>query len=303
MAEVHPQIRALLDAEPPPALDGAPADLGELRAAYAVTGRKLGGAPVPVARVADMVVDHPGGPAVPIRAYWPASPGPDRGAILWMHGGGWVIGDLDGFDHVARELCDASGQVVVSVDYRLAPEDPFPAAVEDVEAVLRWMTGPGAAELGHDRARVAIGGDSAGGQLAALAALRAPGLARTQMLVYPALDPRMGSPAYREFAAGPMLTAAEMALCWGAYLGGADPAGASVLAAGDLTGAPPTWIAIAAHDPLRDDGLMYARALEAAGVPVVVEAYDDMTHGFLRWGGAVDRAHELIAALAGAAAK
>lgn len=303
MAEVHPQIRALLDAEPPPAIDAAPADLASLRAAYAVTGRKLGGAPVPVGRVEDLAVDRPGGPAVPVRAYRPTAPGADRGAILWMHGGGWVIGDLDGFDHVARELCEASGQLVVSVDYRLAPEDPFPAAVRDVEAVLRWMTGPGAAALGHDPARVAIGGDSAGGQLAALAALRAPGLARAQLLVYPALDPLMGSPAYREFAEGPMLTAAEMALCWGAYLGGADPAGASVMAAGDLAGAPPAWMAIAAHDPLRDDGLTYATALEAAGVPVVVEAYDDMTHGFLRWGGAVDRAHELIAWLASAAAK
>lgn len=303
MAEVHPQIRALLDAEPPRALDAAPADLASLRTAYAVTGRKLGGAPVPVGRVEDLAVGRPGGPAVPVRAYRPTAPGADRGAILWMHGGGWVIGDLDGFDHVARELCEASGQLVVSVDYRLAPEDPFPAAVRDVEAVLRWMTGPGAAALGHDPAHVAIGGDSAGGQLAALAALRAPGLARAQLLVYPALDPLMDSPAYREFAEGPMLTAAEMALCWGAYLGGADPAGASVMAAGDLAGAPPAWIAIAAHDPLRDDGLTYATALEAAGVPVVVEAYDDMTHGFLRWGGAVDRAHELIAWLASAAAK
>ncbi|HMS62940.1 MAG TPA: alpha/beta hydrolase [Solirubrobacteraceae bacterium] len=303
MADVHPQIRALIDAEPPPALDAAPADLDALRAAYAVTGRRLGGAPVPVGRVLDLGIERDGLPAVPVRAYLPAAAPAPSGAILWHHGGGWVIGDLDGFDHVARALCAASGQVVVSVDYRLAPEHPFPAAVEDAEAVLRWAVGPGAAALGYDGRRVAIGGDSAGGQLAALAALRAPGLARAQLLVYPALDPRMGSPSYREFADGPMLTAAEMALCWGALLAGADPSAASVLEAGDLGGAPPAWIAVAAHDPLRDDGAAFARALAAAGVPVVVETYDDMTHGFLRWGGAVDRAHDLIAWLADAAAK
>ena len=148
-----------------------------------MTGRRLGGAPVAVGRVLDLGIERDGLPAVPVRAYLPAAAPAPCGAILWHHGGGWVIGDLDGFDHVARALCAASGQVVVSVDYRLAPEHPFPAAVEDAEAVLRWAVGPGAAALGYDGRRVVIGGDSAGGQLAALAALRAPGLARAQLLV------------------------------------------------------------------------------------------------------------------------
>ncbi len=203
MADVHPQIRALLAAQPPPALDAAPADLGALRAAYAETGRALGGAPVAVARVRDLLAERPGLPPVPVRAYHPTRPAAALGAIVWFHGGGWVIGDLDGFDHVARELCEASGQLVVSVDYRLAPEHPFPAPAQDAEDALRWAAGPGADLLGHDPARIVVGGDSAGGQLAALAALRAPGLARRQLLVYPALDPAMDSPAYRGIRAGP----------------------------------------------------------------------------------------------------
>lgn len=297
MAPLHPQVRALMEAAPP-ALDGAPADLAALRAGYAETARRLGGPPLAVGGVEDLLIERDGAPPLPVRAYVPAPPDASSGAIVWFHGGGWVIGDLDGFDHVARELCVRSGSVVASVDYRLAPEHPFPAAAQDAEDALRWAAGAGARILGHDAARIAVGGDSAGGQLAALAALRAPGLARGQLLAYPALDPEMASAAYREFAEGPLLTAAEMALCWRAYLGGTEPGAADVLRRGDLRGAPPARIAVAAHDPLRDDGLAYAAALEAAGVPVQVQVYDDMAHGFLRWGGAVDRAHDLIAWLA-----
>ena len=301
MADVHPQIRALLDA-PPPTLDTGPADLAALRAGYAQTARRLGGEPVPVARVQDVRIEREGLPDVPVRAYVPLHSAPAPGAVVWLHGGGWVIGDLDGFDHVARELCDRSGQVVVSVDYRLAPEHPFPAALEDARAALCWAAGPGAAALGLRPGRVAIGGDSAGGQLAALAALGDPGLVRAQLLVYPALDPLRGSAAYREFADDPMLSAEEMRRCWAAYLGAAAPGAAAVPGARDLRGAPPAFLAIAAHDPLRDDGVAYASALREAGVDVTVEVYDDMTHGFLRWGGVVARAHELLARLAAAAA-
>ena len=300
MTAVHPQIRGLLDAQPPPGLDSAPADLPALRAAYVATARKLGGQPASVGRVEDLAVERSTLPAIPLRAYVPVAPATPLGAILWFHGGGWVIGDLDGFDHVARELCERSGQIVLSVGYRLAPEHPFPAAPQDAEDALRWAAVAGAADFGYDPGRVFVAGDSAGGQLAVLAALRAPGLACGQLLAYPALDPAMDSAAYREFAGGPMLTAAEMALCWGAYLAGADPAQATVRSAGDLRTAPPAWIAIAAHDPLRDDGIAYAHALRQAGVPVAVETYDDMTHGFLRWGGVVDRAHDLISWLAAA---
>lgn len=236
---------------------------------------------------------------IPVRIVRPE--GTPKGVYVDIHGGGFCIGWAAQHDVANAKLAQDAGVAVVSVDYRLAPEHPFPAPAQDAEDALRWATGPGAALLGHDPALVSVGGDSAGGQLAALAALRAPGLAHRQLLVYPALDPEMASAAYTEFADGPMLTAAEMALCWGAYLPDGTPTGAAVPGTHDLADAPPAWIAVAAIDPLRDDGPAYAEALRAAGVAVTVERYDDMTHGFLRWGGAVDRAHELIASLAAAA--
>ena len=297
MAQIHPQIVALLVDEEPAAPQIGPAELAEMRAGYAQTARELGGEPMAVASSDDALIERPDAPPLAIRVYRPTAPADLLGAIVWCHGGGWVMGDLDGVDHVARELCEVAGQVVVSVDYRLAPEHPFPAAVDDARAALRWTALEAAQTLGIDPRRVAVGGDSAGGQLAAQAALREPGLAAAQLLVYPALDPRMGTSAYREFAAGPCVTAAEMAYYWTAYAGGAP---VDTLELPALAGAPPAWIAVAAHDPLRDDGVEYAAALRHAGVETHVVVYEDMTHSFLRWGGVVDRAHEVIAWLAAA---
>ena len=297
MAEIAPQVAAMLAGEEPAAPRIGPAELAQMRAAYAQTARELGGPPVAVASARDHLIERPGAPPLPVRVYRPTQPADTLGAIVWHHGGGWVMGDLDGIDHVARELCEVCGQVVVSVGYRLAPEHPFPAAVDDARAALRWTALEAAQELGIDPRRVAVGGDSAGGQLAAQAALREPGLASAQLLVYPALDPRMATPAYREFAAGPCVTAAEMAYFWTAFAGGAP---VDALELPGLEGAPPAWIAVAAHDPLRDDGIRYAAALREAGVEAHLVTYEDMTHSFLRWGGVTDRAHELIAWFAGA---
>ncbi len=241
------------------------------------------------------------GGAVPARVYRAAEPFGANGALVWFHGGGWVAGNLDGFDRVARRLANACGMTCVSVDYRLAPEHPFPAAVEDADAAVAWATGEGARLLGTDPLRVVVGGDSAGGHLAALAVQRARDGVRGQLFVYPALDPATDSDAYRRYAEGPMLTARDMRACWDAYLGdGGDAAGARVLEGG-LTGLPPAWLVIAEHDPLRDDGLNYAAALRSAGVPAETVVYDDMTHGFLRWGGIVERADQAITWLAAAA--
>jgi acetyl esterase len=146
---------------------------------------------------------------------------------------------------------------------------------------------------------VVVGGDSAGANLAAVAARHERDALRAQLLVYPALDPAMDSGSYREFADGPLLRPVDMERCWELYLGEADRADPDVcpLLATDLEGVPPAYVAVAGHDVLRDDGLRYADALRAAGVEVTVERYEDMVHGFLRWGGVVERARELIRAL------
>jgi acetyl esterase len=301
VAELHPQVAALADAAALSEADD-PAELAAMRGEYLETAVRLGGALEPVDGVEDVVIARPGGePALPARAYRPRALEP-VGALVWLHGGGWCVGDLDGFDRVCRSLCNAAAATVVSVDYRLAPEYPYPAAVQDADLAVAWAKGHGAEQLGFDPARIAIGGDSAGGNLATVAALHAPGALRAQLLVYPALDAAMDTDSYREFADFTLLTRGAMEWCWSTYLGGsldgaaAEP-DASPLHAGDLSGGPPAYIAVAGHDVLRDEGIAYARALEAAGVPVTLREYDDMTHGFLRWGGVVDRTHELIAEL------
>jgi acetyl esterase len=300
-AGVHPQVLALLEVQGIPGEQAGPPDLEAERAAYLQTALELGGPIEEVARIEDVVIPRGDG-RVRARAYWPRVPAETLGLLIWLHGGGWYIGDIDGFDRVTRQLANTSGAVCLSIDYRLAPEHRYPAAVEDARAAVAWATGAGAEQLGTAPARVVVGGDSAGGNLAAVAALRAREALRAQLLVYPALDAAMTGDSFREFVDGLMFTTADMALCWRTYLGDSvadDDPDASPLAARDLHGAPPAYVAVAGHDPLRDDGLRYAAALRGAGVPVVVERYDDMVHGFLRWGGVVDRARELIEALGG----
>jgi acetyl esterase/lipase len=294
VAALHPQVEALAKAAALREADG-PAELEAMRGEYLEAAVRLGGALDPVDRVEDVVIGRPDGePGLPARAYRPVAVAP-VGALLWLHGGGWCVGDLDGFDRVCRSLCNAAGATVVSVDYRLAPEHPYPAAVQDADLAVAWARSHGAAQLGFDPDRLAIGGDSAGGNLATVAALHARGALRIQLLVYPALDATMDTDSYREFADFTLLTRDAMEFCWRTYLGSSvvEP-DASPLLATDLAGAPPAYVAVAGYDVLRDEGIAYARALEAAGVPVTLRAFDDMTHGFLRWGGVVDRARELI---------
>jgi acetyl esterase len=301
-AGLHPQARALIDAAWRPADQQGPADIEAERAAYLETALKLGGALQDVARVEDVVVPRDDGGRVRARAYWPRVPAEALGAIVWLHGGGWYVGDVETFDRVTRQLANASGAVCLSVDYRLAPEHRFPAAVIDARAAAAWLTGAGARELGIDPERVIVGGDSAGGNLAAVVARHLRSTLRAQILVYPALDAAMSSASYGEFRDGPFVSAGDMAFCWRTYLGEhGDPTDpdASPLRAEDLRGLPPACIAVAGHDPLRDDGLRYAEALGSAGVPVRLERYDDMPHGFIRWTGVADRARELVEALGG----
>lgn len=297
MTELHPQVLALLEAETTSGLNPGPADLAADRAAYLQTAMERGGALEPVEATEDVVIPTEGGARIPARVYKPLNGARVPGGVVWFHGGGWVIGDLEGFDWVSRSLANAAGARLASVDYRLAPEHPFPAAVQDADAAVRW-----ASELGP----VVIGGDSAGGNLAAVAARHArdAGLdVRAQILVYPATDASMAGGSYRERDL-PLLTAAEMQACWDAYRGeaAADDPDVSPLHAGDVAGVAPALVAVAGHDVLRDDGVHYAEALRAAGVEVQLDVYEDMAHGFLRWGGVVDRSRELIDSLGAFAA-
>ena len=298
-SDIHPQVRALLEIALADTDQPGPPDLEAERAAYLQTALELGGSVEEVARVEDVVIPDVEGGRLRARAYWPTVPAEALGVLVWLHGGGWYVGDIESFDRVTRQLANASGAVCLSVDYRLAPEHPYPAAVHDARSTVAWAAGAGARQLGTDPARVVVGGDSAGANLAAVAARHERAAVRAQLLVYPALDAAMDSDSYREFADGALLGAKDMERCWSLYLDGADGAepDASPVNADDLAGVAPAYIAVAGHDVLRDDGLRYAEALRAGGVEVTLERYDDMVHSFLRWGGVVDRARELVEAL------
>jgi acetyl esterase/lipase len=248
--------------------------------------RVVSGPPEQVAEVREVTIDGPGG-AIPARTYRPETPR-RPGALLWLHGGGWVTGTLDTYDPLSRALANAAGAVVVLLDYRLAPEHPFPAAVRDSLAALRWLP-EHAAELGADPDRLAVAGDSAGGNLATVLARHArdgggPAL-RYQVLVYPALDPTTSSASFRELEEGYLLSAADMRWYWHQYLGGcADPSHPDIAPAqADLAGLPPATVVTAEYDPLRDEGEAYARRLEDAGVTVTLHRIPGVTHGFFRW--------------------
>jgi acetyl esterase len=225
---------------------------------------------------------------VPVRVYGDAGP-----PFVYLHGGGWVQGDLDTHDALCRRIAVEAGRVVTSVGYRLAPEHPFPAGLEDVVAVLRAL--PGAE----------VGGDSAGGNLAAAACLvlRDAGdpLPARQVLIYPALDQRRVAPSHRLFARGFLLTAADMDWFQGHYRFGdpLDPR-ASPLLAPDLRGLPPAVVATAGFDPLRDEGEAYAAALRVAGVPVVHLDEAALVHGYANMDGAVRAADAAVARLVAA---
>jgi acetyl esterase len=243
--------------------------------------------PIPMARVEALEVPGQGGP-IPARLYVPGglAPGVPTALTIYFHGGGWVIGDLDTHDGVCRFLAAAAGTAVLAVDYRLAPEHPFPAAVEDAWAAFAWAVA-NAAELGIDPARIGVAGDSAGGNLAAVVSLlaRAGGGARPamQLLIYPPTDAAGDFPSRRTFAEGFLLTKGDSDAFEQHYLApgtdAADPR-ASILLAPDLTGLPPAYVATAGFDPLRDEGEAYALRMREAGVKVALRRHPGLVHSF-----------------------
>jgi acetyl esterase len=279
--ELHPHARAFVEltAGSPP-LDEQDVDAAreQLRGVVPHTG-----APAELADVRDATVPGPAGP-IPIRHYRPST-APGLPVVVYLHGGGWVLGDLDTHDATCRDLAAHSGAAVVAVHYRRAPEHRFPAALEDALAVTRHVA--------RDAPAVAVAGDSAGGNLAAVVALELRGevaLAH-QALVYPVTDARVGATgSYERFAEGHFLTRRDMRFFVDAYAPGVDPADPrlSPLAAPDLSGLPPASVVLAEADPLHDEGLAYAERLRAAGVPVDVRVFPGQVHPFVALAGIIE---------------
>lgn len=262
--------------------------------------------PSPVAEIRDLAAAGPAGD-IPLRLY--RGQGTDTSkpqpALVYYHGGGWVLGNLDSHDGVCRDIANAAGCTVIAVDYRLAPEAKFPAAAADAIAAVQWVH-DNAADLGIDRARLAVGGDSAGGNLSAVVALHArdnggPKL-KLQVLIYPSADMSSVYPSYEEFAEQLPLTRTTMDWFVDLYLGSREKDAkdwrASPLHAESLAGLPAAFIITAAMDPLRDEGEAFARALLKAGVPVEVKRFDGQIHGFLTMGRIIKDAQTAVADIA-----
>jgi acetyl esterase len=235
---------------------------------------------------------------IPVRIYTPEG-NPPMGVLVYFHGGGWVLGDLESHDRVCRALANSAGCVAVSVDYRLAPEHVFPAAAEDCYAATKWVA-ENAASLGADPARIAVGGDSAGGNLAAVVSMMSrdrggPSLV-FQLLFYPVTDSAMDTPSQKEFASdGYVLSRADMEWFWNNYVDSSaektNPY-ASPLRAKNLAGLPPALVLTASHDPLRDEGEKFAQRLISSGVKVTCTRYEGVTHGFVSFADALDKGKE-----------
>ena len=295
---MHPQVQILLDgmaqAGGPPLEQMSPAEAREVYRNLISLDQ-----PEAVTRVDDRLIPGDGND-VPVRVYTPEDAvGGHAPLLLWIHGGGWTIGDLDTADATARALANRSGAVTVSVDYRLAPEHAAPAALEDCLAALTWCV-ENAELLGVDASRVAVGGDSAGGNLAACLCQRVrddfgPEI-DFQLLVYPVTDCTLSSPSMDENAEGYFLTKAGLEWFVGNYLGEGDPKNAAVspLYADSLADLPPALVITAEFDPLRDEGEAYASKLRDAGVDVELIRYEGQIHAFFGLAGVLDDGRDAV---------
>jgi acetyl esterase len=268
------------------ALEGPPAHevpVEQARAGHENETEQLGGPGEEVGSVDDVELA-----GVPVRLYAPLEP--TGGTIAYLHGGGWVVGSIDSFDTACRALANASGATVASVGYRLAPEHPFPAALEDCVAVTRVLDQP-----------VAVAGDSAGGNLAVGVARRLRDQVDAMALIYPVTDAGLNMPSMRDFKERYGLTAAALQRYWNLYLDGADglQPDASPLRADDLAGLPPTYVLTAEFDVLRDEGEAFVGKLREAGVDVEHRRFEGTIHGFWRWMAATPKTREAIDTVGG----
>lgn len=285
--QIDPTLKAVVDAIPMTfkASDGVEAARAKLKQLQAPPEM------LPDLRIENRIVGHGDVTGIPVRIYWPTAEPGNLPIVVFYHGGGFALGDLDTHDPVARAHAVGAEAIVVSVDYRLAPEHPFPAGVDDCWAALQWVA-EHAVELGGDPNRIAVAGDSAGGNLAAVTAHRArdeggPQLA-FQLLWYPSVTADMSLPSFTENAHAPILDrdVIDAFLQW--YVPGVDISDAQALPtfmapsnATDFSGLPPAFIGSAEHDPLRDDAALYARLLNDAGVPAELSNESTLVHGYV----------------------
>lgn len=304
LAPLHPAIRSILDAEAPsPPFDAVP--VAELRAIREALMLRRPRRNEPVARIEHRAIPRPEG-EIAVRVFVPAGENERRPVLVYYHGGGWILGSLDTHEDVCRTLANRSNAVVVSVDYRRAPEHRFPGPLDDCCAAARWCAAC-AGDFGGDGTRLAVGGDSAGGNLAAAVAIRfrdegGPPL-KLQCLIYPVTNCGFDTLSYHRYAGGFGLTRDTMRFFWQSYLAdpsvGADPY-ASPLQCQNLAGLPPALILTAQYDVLRDEGEAYAARLEQAGVPVQCIRYLGMNHGFLQLAATCEPALRGLEEIAGA---
>jgi len=301
---VHPQVQALIDALGMTTMPGletlTPAAARDRFQVMAELRRQTG--VEAIHEVQDMKIAGPAG-QLPLRIYTPPVQKPAP-ALVFYHGGGWVIGDLESHDHVCRALANGAQCVVVAVDYRLAPEAKFPAAVEDCFAATRWVADH-SAELGIDPGRIAVGGDSAGGNLAAVVAIHArdnkgPAIAG-QVLIYPSVDAAGTHTSHSDPETSVLLTHAMVKYFFGHYVDGTDGLTDWRTSPGrvkNLSGLPEAFVITARADPLHDEGEEFAQRLRDAGVKVTYKTYPGQFHGFMTMGRLIPEANQLVSEIA-----